>query len=32
VVSNGGKMMTTTVKGINADGKKFTQIFVFDKQ
>jgi hypothetical protein len=32
VVSNGGKTMTTTVKGMNADGKEFTQSFVFDKQ
>jgi hypothetical protein len=32
VVSNGGKTMTTTVKGTNADGKKFTQTYVFDKQ
>ena len=32
VVSNGGKTMTTTVKGTNADGKEFTQAFVFDKQ
>ena len=32
VVSNGGKTMTATVKGTNADGKAFTQVFVFDKQ
>ena len=32
VVSNGGKTMTTTTKGTNADGKNFTQILVFDKQ
>lgn len=32
VVSNGGKTMTATVKGANADGKAFTQTFVFDKQ
>jgi len=32
VVSNGGKTMTTTAKGTNADGKAFTQTFVFDKQ
>jgi hypothetical protein len=32
VVSNGGNTMTTTTKGTNADGKEFTQIFVFDKQ
>jgi hypothetical protein len=32
VVSNGGKTMTTTTKGTNADGKEFTQILVFEKQ
>jgi len=32
VVSNGGKTMTSTTKGTNADGKEFTQILVFDKQ
>jgi hypothetical protein len=32
VVSNGGKTMTTTSKGTNADGKEFTQVFVLDKQ
>ena len=32
VVSNGGKTMTSTVKGTNADGKEFTQVYVFDKQ
>jgi hypothetical protein len=32
VVSNGGKTMTTTSKGTNADGKAFTSTFVFDKQ
>jgi hypothetical protein len=32
VVSNGGKTMTTTVKGTNDQGKAFTQTFVFDKQ
>ena len=32
VVSNGGKTMTTTAKGVNAEGKQFTQTFVFDKQ
>ena len=32
VISNGGKTMTTTTKGTNADGKEFTQILVFDKQ
>jgi len=32
VVSNGGKTMTTTTKGTNADGKEFNQILVLDKQ
>jgi hypothetical protein len=32
VISNGGRTMTTTTKGTNADGKAFTSIFVFDKQ
>lgn len=32
VVSNGGKTMTTTTKGTNADGKEFASTFVFDKQ
>ena len=32
VISNGGKSMTTTTKGTNADGKAFTSTFVFDKQ
>src|SRR5882724_1860515 len=32
VVSNGGKTMTTTTKGTNAEGKAFTTTFVFDKQ
>jgi hypothetical protein len=32
VISNGGKTMTTTAKGTNADGKPFTQNYVFDKQ
>jgi hypothetical protein len=32
VVSNGGKTMTTTVKGTSADGKEFTQSFILDKQ
>jgi hypothetical protein len=32
VVSNGGKTMTTTTKGANADGKEFSSTFVFDKQ
>lgn len=32
VVSNGGNTMTATVKGTNADGKAFTQVYIFDKQ
>ena len=32
VISNGGKTMTTTTKGTNADGKEFTQVLVLDKQ
>jgi hypothetical protein len=32
VVSNGGKTLTTTTKGTNADGKEFTSVLVFDKQ
>jgi hypothetical protein len=32
VVSNGGKTMTTTAKGINAAGQELTQTFVFEKQ
>ena len=32
VISGGGKTMTTTSKGTNADGKAFTQSYVFDKQ
>lgn len=32
VVSNGGKTMTLTTKGTNADGKEFSQTYVFDKQ
>jgi hypothetical protein len=32
VVSNGGKTVTTTTKGTNADGKDFNSTFVFDKQ
>jgi 2',3'-cyclic-nucleotide 2'-phosphodiesterase (5'-nucleotidase family) len=32
VISNGGKTMTSTTKGTNAEGKEFTSIFVFDKQ
>jgi len=31
-ISGGGKVMTTTAKGTNADGKEFTSTFVFDKQ
>ncbi len=31
-ISNGGKTMTTTTKGINGDGKAFTSKFVFEKQ
>ena len=32
VISGGGKTMTTTTKGTNADGKEFTSTYVFDKQ
>jgi hypothetical protein len=32
VISNGGKTMTTTVRGTNAEGKPFTSVFVFEKQ
>ena len=32
VVSNGGTTMTTTTKGVNAEGKECTSVFVFDKQ
>jgi hypothetical protein len=32
VISNGGKTMTTTTKGTNADGKAMNSTFVFDKQ
>jgi len=32
VISGGGKVMTTTAKGTNADGKEFTSTLVFDKQ
>src|ERR1039457_7034347 len=32
VVSDGGKTMTTSAKGTNADSKQFTQVYVFDKQ
>jgi hypothetical protein len=32
VISNGGKTMTGTTRGTNAEGKPFTSVFVFDKQ
>lgn len=32
VVSHGGKTMTSTIRGTNADGKAFVAVFVFDKQ
>ena len=32
VISNGGKTMTTTVKGTGSDGKAFTNVMVFEKQ
>jgi hypothetical protein len=32
VVSKDGKTMTTIVKDTNADGKQFSQNYVFDKQ
>jgi len=32
VVSKGGKSLTLTTKGTNADGKAFTATFVLDKQ
>ena len=32
VLSNGGKTMTTTVKGTDADGKEFNFVYVLDKQ
>jgi hypothetical protein len=32
VISNGGKTMTVSTKGTNADGKEFTATNVFDKQ
>ena len=32
VISNGGKTMTSSTKGVNGDGKVFTSTFVFDKQ
>jgi hypothetical protein len=31
-ISDGGKVMTTTTKGTNADGKQFNSVFVFEKQ
>jgi len=31
-ISDSGKIMTTTTKGTNADGKQFTSVFVFEKQ
>jgi hypothetical protein len=32
VFSNGGKTMTVTINGTNADGKEFSQLLVFDKK
>lgn len=32
VVSHDGKTMTVTTRGVNAEGKKFTGVLVFDKQ
>jgi hypothetical protein len=32
VISNDGKTMTATLKGTNADGKQFTQVFIYEKQ
>ena len=32
VISNGGKTMTTTSNGTNAEGKKFHYVMVYDKQ
>jgi len=32
VISNDGKTMTITVRGMNADGKESTQTFILDKQ
>jgi len=32
VISNGGKVMTVTIKGTNTDGKPLTQVFILDKQ
>jgi hypothetical protein len=32
VISNGGKTMTSTTKGTNTEGKKFTSTLVFEKQ
>jgi hypothetical protein len=31
VISKGGRKMTTTTKGIDADGKEFTSTFVFER-
>jgi hypothetical protein len=32
VISNGGKVMTVTIKGTNTEGKPLTQVFILDKQ
>ena len=32
MISNGGKTMTTTIRGTNSEGKPFTAVLVFDKQ
>jgi len=32
VFTNDGKTMSVTIKGINAEGTKFVQVLVFDKQ
>jgi|ERR1051326_744645 hypothetical protein len=32
VISKGGKVMTTTTKGTNTDGKAFSSTFVYEKQ
>jgi hypothetical protein len=32
VISDGGKTLTTTTKGTNAEGIAFAYTFVFDKQ
>jgi 2',3'-cyclic-nucleotide 2'-phosphodiesterase (5'-nucleotidase family) len=31
-ISNGGKTMTVTIKGTDAEGKAFTNVMVYDKQ